>query len=187
MHPARSIKGEHVSPRVYAAPTVLSAEEEEEGANWICSSSGLGGQRPELPRNKENLVRGKQDAITGAQKLSIGVRRGPCGILDWKDAACSQQQNGRTKHGAPVRLHKADRGSEHFVLRGLESHWAERRQGAVGRDAANQEHAEARGTTAEAAARTGVDEPTVMHALDCPTSKLHGSNRAGGEACQWER
>ena len=165
----------------------MFAEEEEKGTDGSGSQLGLGGQRPELPGNKENLVRGKEDAITGAQKLGIGVRRGPCGILDWKDAARRQRQNGRTKHGAPVRFHKADRGSEHFVLRGLESHWAERRQGAAGRDAANQEHAEARGTTAEAAPCTGVDEPTVVQALDCPTGKLHGSNRAGGEACQWER
>ena len=134
--------GEHPHAEQKSAATLL-AEEQEEGANCSCSSSGLGGQRLELPGDKENLVRGKEDAITGAQKLGIGVRRGPCGILDRKDAARRQRQNGRTLHGAPVRLHKADRGSEHFVLRGLESHWAERRQGAVGRDAANQGHAEA--------------------------------------------
>ena len=178
--------GEHPPAEQKSAATLL-AEEQEEGTNCSCSSSGLGGQRLELPGNKENLVRGKKHAITGAQKLGIGVRRGPCGIWDRKDASRRQRQNGRTKHGAPVRFHKADRGSEHFVLRGLEGHRAERRQRAVGRDAAKQEHAEGRGTTAEAAARTGVDEPTVVHALDCPTSKLHGSNRAGGEACQWER
>ena len=134
--PGKTGWGEY-PPAEQEAVVILLAEEQMKGANCSCSPSGLGGQRLELPGNKENLVRGKEDASTGAQKLGIGVRGGPCGILDRKDAARRQRQNGWMKHGAPVRFYKADRGPEHFALRGLESHWAERRQGAAGRDAAN--------------------------------------------------
>ena len=46
-------------------------------------------QRPELSGDEQNFIRSEEDISAGAEKLGIGVRRGPEGVLDWEDATVS--------------------------------------------------------------------------------------------------